>query len=174
VVPTGFLTGQDSISTDIRRRLVDSGNFIGAVAMPSNIFANTGTNVSVVFFDNSKSDKKFILMDATKIGTTIREGKNQRTILSEDESNLVIDTFIQRNEVSEYSVLVSEDEMKEKNYSFSAGQYFKVIVNYDPISAKEFANYLSTHKDKLQKQFSEAEAMQAQLLDALKRFELGK
>jgi type I restriction enzyme M protein len=174
VVPTGFLTGQDSISTDIRRRLVDSGNFIGAVAMPSNIFANTGTNVSVVFFDNSKSDKKFILMDATKIGTTIREGKNQRTILSEDESNLVIDTFIQRNEVSEYSVLVSEDEMREKNYSFSAGQYFKVIVNYDPISAKEFTDYLSTHKNKLQKQFSEAEAMQAQLLDALKRFELGK
>lgn len=174
VVPTGFLTGQDSISTDIRRRLVDSGNFIGAVAMPSNIFANTGTNVSVVFFDNSKSDKKFILMDATKIGTTIREGKNQRTILSEDESNLVIDTFIQRNEVSEYSVLVSENEMREKNYSFSAGQYFKVIVNYDPISAKEFADYLSNHKNKLQKQFSEAEAMQAELLDALKRFELGK
>jgi type I restriction enzyme M protein len=174
VVPTGFLTGQDSISTVIRRRLVDSGNFIGAVAMPSNIFANTGTNVSVIFFDKSKSDKNFILVDATKIGTTIREGKSQRTILSEDESNLVINTFIQRKEVDEYSVLVSEDEMKGKNYSFSAGQYFKVIVNYDSISETQFATYLSTHKEKLEKQFSEAEAMQKQLLHALKRFEIGK
>ena len=64
--------------------------------MPSNIFANTGTNVSVVFLDNDGvSDDKVLLVDASNLGTKQKvEGtKNQRTYLSDDEINHIIDTF---------------------------------------------------------------------------------
>jgi type I restriction enzyme M protein len=36
--------------------------------MPSNIFATTGTSVSIIFIDKTKSDDKVMLMDASNLG----------------------------------------------------------------------------------------------------------
>lgn len=66
----------------------------GVVSMPSNIFATTGTNVSVVFLDNTKKYEQAILMDASKLGTKVKiDGKNQRTVLSPEEIEDIIHTF---------------------------------------------------------------------------------
>lgn len=51
VIPTGFITAQSGIDKKIREKIVDSKMLAGVVSMPSNIFAATGTNVSVVFLD---------------------------------------------------------------------------------------------------------------------------
>lgn len=53
VVPTGFLTDKTGIPLKIRQFLVDNKFLKGVISMPSNIFANTGTNVSVVFMDKA-------------------------------------------------------------------------------------------------------------------------
>ena len=50
VVPTGFLTAQSGIEKKIREKLVDEKMLRGVVSMPSNIFATTGTNVSILFW----------------------------------------------------------------------------------------------------------------------------
>ncbi|WP_253256170.1 HsdM family class I SAM-dependent methyltransferase [Formosa algae] len=50
VVPTGFITAQSGIDKKIRQKLVESKMLAGVVSMPSNIFATTGTNVSILFF----------------------------------------------------------------------------------------------------------------------------
>lgn len=55
--------------------------------MPSNIFATAGTNVSILFIDKANKKGEIVLMDASKLGTTIKEGKNQKTLLSEKEEN---------------------------------------------------------------------------------------
>ena len=62
VVPTGFITAKSGIAYKIRKHLLDGEKPIlrGVVSMPSNIFANTGTNVSVVFIDKSGVDKPVI------------------------------------------------------------------------------------------------------------------
>ena len=77
VCPTGFLTAQNGIEKKIRERLIDKNWLKGVVSMPSNIFANTGTNVSVLFIDKGKeaSDNKVILIDASKLGEKRKEGK---------------------------------------------------------------------------------------------------
>ena len=49
VVPTGFITAQSGIEKKIRERMVESRMLRGVVSMPSNIFATTGTNVSIIF-----------------------------------------------------------------------------------------------------------------------------
>src|SRR3989338_1592720 len=82
VVPTGFITAQSGIERKIREKLIDKEMLRGVVSMPSNIFATTGTNVSVLFIDKSNTSGKVILMDASKLGETIKDGKNQKTILS--------------------------------------------------------------------------------------------
>src|SRR5690606_26604782 len=73
VVPTGFITAQSGIEKKIRERLVTNGWLRGVVSMPSNIFASTGTNVSVVFLDKEADSEHIVLMDASKLGETIKE-----------------------------------------------------------------------------------------------------
>lgn len=48
----------------------------------------------MLFLDNSKKYEQAILMDASKLGTKIKvDGKNQRTVLSPEEIENIIDTF---------------------------------------------------------------------------------
>lgn len=136
--------------------------------MPSNIFANTGTNVSVVFLDANGSDK-VLLVDASNLGTKkkIEGTKNQRTYLSDDEINQIIDTFNRRQEVEDFSVLVSLDDIKQKNFSFSAGQYFKVKIEYVELSPEEFQEKMQSFQSDLRKFFDEGHQLEREILQQL-------
>lgn len=63
VVPTGFLTAKSGIELKIRTKMVDEKMLMGAIQMPSNIFANTSTNVSVLFLDKANRHDDVILID---------------------------------------------------------------------------------------------------------------
>lgn len=67
VVPTGFITAQSGIDKSIRQHLVNNKMLAGVVSMPSNIFATTGTNVSILFIDASNKEK-VVLIDASNLG----------------------------------------------------------------------------------------------------------
>lgn len=138
VVPTGFITAQSGIELKIRQKLIDKKWLKGVVSMPSNIFANTGTNVSVIFIDKSNGDDSVILMDASNLGEKVKDGKNQKTVLSGEEVEKIINTFVNKEVVDDFSVVVSNEDIKEKNYSFSAGQYFEVKIDYVDISQEEY------------------------------------
>ena len=151
VVPTGFLTEKNGIAPKIRKKIVDTGIFQGAISMPSNIFANTGTNVSIIFLDASAKLEHFLLIDASNLGETVKEGKNQKTLLSLDEEELIVNTFRLSTESPDFSVLVSREELIEKNYSFNSGQYFKIPISHAHISAKEFDKILNDFENDLSK-----------------------
>src|SRR4029077_11174311 len=57
VVPTGFITASSGIELRIRQKLVDEKMIAGVVSMPSNIFATTGTNVSILFIDKAAHEE---------------------------------------------------------------------------------------------------------------------
>ena len=65
VVPTGFLTAGSGIPKKIREYLVKNKMLRGVISMPSNIFATTGTNVSIIFSDKENKDGNIVLMDAS-------------------------------------------------------------------------------------------------------------
>ena len=163
VVPTGFITAQSGIERKIRERLIDSKMLRGVVSMPSNIFATTGTNVSVLFIDKGNTKGDIVLMDASKLGTTVKDGKNQKTLLSADEEQLIIDTFNQRNVVDDFTVVLSYEQIKEKNYSFSAGQYFEVKIEYTDITAAEFDAKMEAFKSNLNGLFAESKALELEI-----------
>lgn len=138
VVPTGFITAQSGIEKRIRQKLVESKWLKGAVSMPSNIFANTGTNVSVIFIDKLNTDKKVVLIDASKLGDKVKDGKNQRTVLRPEGEQKIVNAFMSDEPIDDFSVVVSYDEIKEKNYSFAAGQYFEIKIPHVDITEEEF------------------------------------
>lgn len=163
VVPTGFITAQSGIEKKIRERLVEQKMLRGVVSMPSNIFATTGTNVSILFLDKANTKGDIVLMDASKLGTTVKDGKNQKTLLSEDEEQLIIETFNQHEAKEDFTVVVSYEQIKEKNYSFSAGQYFEVKIEYTDITPAEFEAKMNGFKTNLDSLFAESKTLEKEI-----------
>ena len=163
VVPTGFITAQSGIERKIREKLIEEKMLRGVVSMPSNIFATTGTNVSVLFLDKANTRGDIVLMDASKLGTTVKEGKNQKTLLSQEEEQLIIDTFNRHEAVENFTVVVSYEQIREKNYSFNAGQYFEVEIEYSDLTPKEFAAKMDGYKKNLDTLFAESKIIEKEI-----------
>ena len=172
VVPTGFITAASGIAYKIRQRIIEESWLRGVVSMPSNIFATTGTNVSVLFIDKDNKDKDIVLMDASKLGEKKKIDGNQRTILSEEDIERIISTFNSRKAVDDFSVIVTNDQIKEKNYSFSAGQYFDIKIEYIDITAEEFERRITNYTDTLTAQFAESHRLEQEILTQLKALKL--
>lgn len=107
----GFITAKSGIENKILKKIVDEKIVSGVVSMPSNVFAATGTNVSVIFFDKSKKDEnaKVILIDASKLGEEYKEGSNQKHRLRDFEIDKIVDTFLKKEAVEDFSAQMKAD-----------------------------------------------------------------
>lgn len=167
VVPTGFITAQAGIDKTIREQMIARKMLAGVVSMPSNIFATTGTNVSIVFLD-TQNDGNVVLIDAGNLGKTVKEGKNQKTVLEAKEEQKIIDTFVNKKAEDDFSVVVSYEDIKAKNYSLSAGQYFDVKIEYIDITAEDFAIKIKNFENNLENLFSESKVLEKEIQYNLK------
>ena len=163
VVPTGFLTAQSGIERKLREHMVENKMLRGVVSMPSNIFATTGTNVSVLFLDKGNIKGDIVLMDASKLGSEVNDGSGKKILLSFEEEEHIINSFNSRKAVEDFSVIVSYEQIKEKNYSFSAGQYFDVKIEYTDITPAEFEEKMNNYKSTLDKLFSESRELEKEI-----------
>ncbi len=163
VVPTGFLTEQKSIAKKVRQKLIESKWLRGVVSMPSNIFATTGTNVSVLLIDKANTKGEIVLMDASNLGEKVNVDGNQKTVLSHDDEERIIETFNANEAIDNFSVVVSYDEIKAKKYSFSAGQYFDIKIEYIEITPDEFAAKLNEYSANLAKMFQKSKELEVEI-----------
>jgi len=134
----------------------------GVVSMPSNIFATTGTNVSILFIDKANKED-VVLIDASNLGTTVKDGKNQKTVLSHEEEDQIINTFTSKEVVDDFSVVVSYDDIAAKNYSLSAGQYFEVKIEYSDISHKSFSKQIEDYTHSLEVLFDQSHQLEDEI-----------
>lgn len=169
VLPTGFLTAKSSVEGKMLKHIVNERLVYGVISMPSNVFANTGTNVSVVFFDNSKSSDKVILIDASKLGEEYQEGNNKKVRLTPSEIDMIVDTFLNKKTVEDFSVAVSYEDIEAKKCSLAAGQYFDVKVEYVELTQEEFESKMSELTSNLQSYFDEGNVLQKEIMEQLKR-----
>ncbi|WP_370955957.1 HsdM family class I SAM-dependent methyltransferase [Enterobacter hormaechei] len=162
VVPTGFITAQSGIDKGIREHLVKNKMLAGVVSMPSNIFATTGTNVSILFIDASNKEK-VVLIDASNLGEKVKDGKNQKTVLTEEEEQRICEVFNNKWSEEDFSVVVNYDELTAKNYSFSAGQYFDVKIEYTDMTPEQFAAKMKGFTKNLESLFSQSLELEADI-----------
>ena len=168
VIPTGFITAKSGIEKNILQKIVEDKIVYGCVSMPSNVFANTGTNVSVLFFDKSASADKVILIDASKLGEEYKDANGLKKVrLSNDEIERIVTTFLNKEAVDDFSVAVTYDEIKEKGYSLSAGQYFDIKIDYLDITEEEFNKRMTDYKNTLTQQFEESHRLEAEIMNQL-------
>ncbi|ALO40968.1 HsdM family class I SAM-dependent methyltransferase [Pseudoalteromonas phenolica] len=167
VVPTGFITAKSGVDKKILSKLVKDKMLSGVVSMPANIFATTGTNVSILFLDSTQSDK-VVLVDASKLGIKVKDGKNQKTLLTENEEKLIVEAFNEKKAIEDLSVVVNYDRIKEMNLSLSAGQYFDVKIEYSDISQEEFDKVVHNFESNLDDLFKESSEFEIEIKKQLK------
>ena len=173
VIPTGFITAKSGIEKNILQKIVEDKIVYGCVSMPSNVFANTGTNVSVLFFDKSSSVEKVILIDASKLGEEYKDANGLKKVrLNDDEIEHIVTTFQNKESVEDFSVAVTYDEIKEKGYSLSAGQYFDIKIDYVDITEEEFNQRMTEYKETLSQQFAESHRLEAEIMKQLESLRL--
>lgn len=169
VVPTGFITSKTGVESRILQRIVDDHIVYGCISMPSNVFATTGTNVSVLFFDASRATDKVVLIDASKLGEEYKDGNNQKRRLRDEEIDKIVSTFLNKESVDDFSVAVTYDEIKEKKYSLAAGQYFDVKIEYIPLTQEEFTAKMNGYTEELERLFAEGDKLQKEIIEQLKK-----
>ena len=173
VVPTGFITAKSGVEKRILERIVNDRIICGVVSMPSNVFATTGTNVSVLIFDRTPKtdDDTVVLIDASKLGEEYKEGNNQKRRLRPEEVKKIVDTFRSKKAVEDFSVVKKYKDIKEKNCSLSAGQYFDIKIEYVDITEEEFNKRIAEKKETLKNLFKESADLGTQILKDLDRLE---
>lgn len=181
VVPTGFITAKSGVEKSVLQKLVEEHIVYGCISMPSNVFATTGTNVSVLFFDNSRrienpkeNDERHkqdsvILIDASKLGEEYKDGNNQRRRLRPEEIDLIVDTFAKKEAVDDFSVYVTYEEIIAKKYALAAGQYFDVKIEYVDMTPEEFNEKMTGYQAELVKLFDEGNKLQKEIIEQLKK-----
>lgn len=175
VVPTGFITAKSNIEGKILKRLVDERIVYGCISMPSNVFANTGTNVSVLFFDKSGKHDKVILIDASNLGEDYKDPNGlKKRRLTNDDINKIITTFHNKEQVEDFSALVSYEDIAAKNNSLSAGQYFEIKIVHEEITEEEFNTRMADFKAKLAEQFEQSVRLQQEIMAQLDSLKLKK
>lgn len=145
VVPTGFVTASSKTPKGIRKKLVDNNWLRGVIHMPSNIFATTGTSVSIIFIDKIKDDDRVMLMDASNLGKKVSLDDGQRTVLSDEEKQKIVSFFKNKTEEPEFSVLVVNEVIKENGYSIQAGQYVELKEEKLDFDIDEKLNEVATN-----------------------------
>ena len=174
VVPTGFITAKSGIKKKILQKIVDEKIIYGCVSMPSNVFATTGTNVSVLFFDKSKKHDKVILIDASKLGESYKDGNTQRTRLRQEEIDKIVNTFLAAEPVDDFCACPSYGEIKEKGYCLSAGQFFEIKFNHIDITEEEFKRRMSAFEKDLKSMFASADSANEKIIKTISSLKFSK
>jgi type I restriction enzyme M protein len=173
VVPTGFLAAQKGIEKKIRQKLVDEKMLKGVVSMPTNIFANTGTSVSILFINKATKDN-VVLIDASDLGDIVKEGKYQKTILSKNDQSQIINTFNDKDVIDNFSVVLSYQNIQANNYSLSAGQYFDFKIKYSDITQKEFSEKINAFNVNLKSLSTKSEELHSKIVKGLQSLNYDK
>ena len=166
VVPTGFITAKSGIDKKIRQKLIDEKMLRGAMTMPSNIFATTETNVSILFIDKANKED-VVLIDASNLGKKVKEGKKFKTLLNEKEETQIINTFNTKKAIDDFSVVLSYGDIAKKKYSLSAGYYFNSKIKYTEISENDFKLKIKSHQKIIKKSFDESKKIESEIIKKL-------
>ena len=178
VIPTGFITAKSGVENKILHRIIDDHIVMGVVSMPSNVFANTGTNVSVLFFDKSQGktdDDTVILVDASKLGEEYKDANGLKKVrLNDTEIQKIVSTFRSKTAVEDFSVAVTYKQIKDKGYVLSAGQYFDIKIEYVDITEDEFNAQMQSDTEALQAMFSQSRALEDEIMAQLSGLKFAK
>lgn len=149
VVPSGFLTDTGKIQAAIREHLIKNRYLKAVIQMPTNVFANTNTSVSVIFIDKSNVNETVMLVDASRMGQSIKVDDTLKTVFSENDEEIIIGAITRRENNPEFSVEIRIEDIEQNDNLIKPGLYFE--MQYPLLKNYEIPINLETQKMKQRK-----------------------
>lgn len=147
VLPHGVLF-RGSSEEVIRRYLINDLNYLDAViGLPSNIFYGTGIPTCILVLKKCREqDDNIVFIDASGDDHFIKEG-NQNSLRDEDVE-LIIDTYRNRESIDKYSSVVTLEEIKENDYNLNIPRYVDTFEEEEDVDLEEVSGEIqSLEKD---------------------------
>jgi len=125
-----------------------------------------------LFIDKTNLEGEVLLMDASKMGHKEKIKDLQKTVLTPEELEKIVDHFVNHTVEEDFTVSVTYDAIKEKNYSLSAGQYFDVKIEYIYITQEEYDKMINEFNDDFEKYVKETTQFQQEISKILKELRI--
>lgn len=118
VLPHGvlFRGGEEG---EIRKNLIEQNHIDAIIGLPSNIFFGTGIPTIIMVLKQKRENTDVLVVDASK--GFIKSGKNNK--LRASDIKRIVDVVINRENVANFSRVVSRDEIRNNNYNLNIPRY---------------------------------------------------
>lgn len=118
VLPHGvlFRGGEEG---EIRKNLIEQNHIDAIIGLPSNIFFGTGIPTIIMILKQKRENTDVLVVDASK--GFIKSGKNNK--LRASDIKRIVDVVISRENVANFSRVVSRDEIRNNNYNLNIPRY---------------------------------------------------
>ncbi len=170
VLANGSLSGAQKDEVHFRQRVLEDNKVEMIISLPDKLFYTTGIPVSVWVFNNNKTSKDVLFVDASNLEGTMASKKLR--ILNEDDINIIkgeLTKFRRGEDVEKvgFSKSVSIDELKESDYSFVPGRYVGFVK--EEIDEEKLKKELVEASQELEKLLDEFNEIVPEVKKAIKK-----
>ena len=109
----------------IRRNLIEGNHIDTVIGLPANIFFGTSIPTIIMILKQKRDNTDVLIVDASK--GFIKEGKNNK--LSASDIKKIVNTVINRQDIFNYSRIVSREEIRSNDYNLNIPRYIDSSKN---------------------------------------------
>ncbi len=118
VLPHGVLFRGGEEGT-IRKNLIEQNHIDAIIGLPANIFFGTGIPTVILILKQKRTASDILVIDASK--GFVKDGKNNK--LRASDIKRITDTVIDRQNVPQFSKVVSREEIRDNEYNLNIPRY---------------------------------------------------
>jgi type I restriction enzyme M protein len=136
VLPHGVLF-RGSSEEVIRKYLINDLNYLDAViGLPANIFYGTGIPTCILVLKKCREqDDNIVFIDASGDNHFIKVGKQNE--LRDEDVELIINTYRNRESIEKYSSVVTLTEIEENDFNLNIPRYVDTFEEEEDIDLEE-------------------------------------
>ena len=128
VLPHGVLF-RGAAEGRIRQALLENRNISAVIGLPEKIFTNTGIPTIIMILEKDRTTDDVLFIDASK---GFEKQKNNNKLRQEDV-DLIVETFLKREDVEKYAHVASFEEIKENDFNLNIPRYVDTFEEEAPV-----------------------------------------
>lgn len=160
VLPHGVLF-RGQAEEKIRKYLVEEKNYLdGVIGLPANIFYGTSIPTCILIFKKCRPDDEgIIFIDASNNFEKIKDQNKLR----QQDIDKIVDTYINRKEIEQYSHIATKEELIDNDYNLNIPRYVDTFEKEEPINLDDILKEC----DKINKEMNKVDEDIKQYCDEL-------
>lgn len=128
VLPHGVLF-RGAAEGRIRKQLLENHNISAVIGLPEKIFTNTGIPTIIMVLEKNRASDDVLFIDASK-GFEKQKNNNK---LRDQDIDLIVETFLKREDADKYAHVATFDEIKENDFNLNIPRYVDTFEEEEPV-----------------------------------------